>query len=118
MFVLHRFLALASGLNAAYCGVFTVCCILLLHLTRSLTWALSQFLDTPFQSLSSFHKFKMRASVIILGFLATLAVALPGAYPKVALVCQSVSFLDSCEQENAEGQFLMTVLEHYGLHSC
>ncbi|KAG0154549.1 hypothetical protein PDIDSM_117 [Penicillium digitatum] len=31
----------------------------------------------------------MRASVIILGFLATLAVALPGAYPKVALVCQS-----------------------------
>lgn len=37
----------------------------------------------------------MRASVIILGFLATLTVALPEAYPKAALACQSVSPLDS-----------------------
>ncbi|KAJ5193328.1 hypothetical protein N7449_009470 [Penicillium cf. viridicatum] len=36
----------------------------------------------------------MRASVIILGFLATLTVALPEPYPKVALACQSVSLLD------------------------
>lgn len=33
----------------------------------------------------------MRASVIILGFLATLTVALPEAYPKAAIACQSVS---------------------------
>ncbi|OQE06991.1 hypothetical protein PENVUL_c015G00696 [Penicillium vulpinum] len=31
----------------------------------------------------------MRASVIILGFLATLTVALPEAYPKAAISCQS-----------------------------
>ncbi|KAJ5593306.1 hypothetical protein N7537_010210 [Penicillium hordei] len=36
----------------------------------------------------------MRASVIILGFLATLTVALPEAYPKVEIACQSVSLLD------------------------
>jgi hypothetical protein len=33
----------------------------------------------------------MRASVIILGFLATLTVALPEALPKVQTACQSVS---------------------------
>ncbi|KAJ5425218.1 hypothetical protein N7465_000288, partial [Penicillium sp. CMV-2018d] len=31
----------------------------------------------------------MRASVILLGFLATLTVALPEAYPKAEIVCQS-----------------------------
>lgn len=36
----------------------------------------------------------MRASVILLGFLATLTVALPEAYPKAAIACQSVSLAD------------------------
>ncbi|KAJ5520891.1 hypothetical protein N7463_001344 [Penicillium fimorum] len=36
----------------------------------------------------------MRASVIILGFLATLTVALPEAYPKAEISCQSVSLPD------------------------
>lgn len=36
----------------------------------------------------------MRASIIILGFLATLTVALPEAYPKAEIACQSVSLLD------------------------
>ncbi|KAJ5210013.1 hypothetical protein N7491_009826 [Penicillium cf. griseofulvum] len=31
----------------------------------------------------------MRASVIILGFLATLTVALPEPFPKAAMACQS-----------------------------
>ena len=41
----------------------------------------------------------MRASVIILGFLATLTVALPEAYPEAATACQSVSALSTFENE-------------------
>lgn len=33
----------------------------------------------------------MRASVMILGFLASLTLALPEALPEVAITCQSVS---------------------------
>lgn len=44
----------------------------------------------------------MRASVIILGFLATLTVALPEAYPKAEIACQSVSLLDSHNGECGE----------------
>jgi hypothetical protein len=43
----------------------------------------------------------MRASVIVLGFLATLTVALPEAYPKAVIACQSVSALSTLE--NAGG---------------
>ena len=50
----------------------------------------------------------MRASVIILGFLATLTVALPEAYPKVALACQSVSPLDGY----IVGEYWETISNH------
>lgn len=91
-FVLHHFLALASSLNPHIAGVFTVSSIIILDSVADLVPVL--ILDTPFPKFSTFHQFKMRASVIILGFLATLTVALPEAYPKAEIACQSVSLLD------------------------
>ena len=76
----------------AYCGVFTVSSIIILDSVADLV--LVFILDTSFLALSGFYQFKMRASVIILGFLATLTVALPEAYPKAEIACQSVSLLD------------------------
>ncbi|KAF3019954.1 hypothetical protein E8E15_005461 [Penicillium rubens] len=44
----------------------------------------------------------MRASVIILGFLATLTVALPEAYPEAAIACQSDTMV--CTAANCAGE--------------
>lgn len=45
----------------------------------------------------------MRASVIILGFLATLTVALPEARPEAAISCQSVSPPETSKFKNFRG---------------
>jgi hypothetical protein len=51
-------------------------------------------LDTPSPPcLSISQQFTMRASIVILGFLATLTVALPEARPEAAITCQSVSLI-------------------------
>ncbi|OQE13306.1 hypothetical protein PENFLA_c050G06058 [Penicillium flavigenum] len=44
----------------------------------------------------------MRASVIILGFLATLTVALPEAYPEAQIACQSDTMV--CTAANCAGE--------------
>ncbi|KAJ6010000.1 hypothetical protein N7522_005016 [Penicillium canescens] len=45
----------------------------------------------------------MRASVIILGFLATLTVALPEALPKVQTACQSETMACTADNCGTEG---------------
>jgi hypothetical protein len=47
----------------------------------------------------------MRASVIILGFLATLTVALPEAYPEAAIACQSVRLVHVYDVQECREEF-------------
>ncbi|KAJ5555695.1 hypothetical protein N7535_008129 [Penicillium sp. DV-2018c] len=44
----------------------------------------------------------MRASLLILGFLATLSIALPEARPEVAISCQSDTM--ACTASNCAGE--------------
>lgn len=55
----------------------------------------------------------MRASVVILGFLATLTMALPEARPEAAISCQSVSLINS---NSVQLEWSLTAVGNYDVY--